>query len=113
MSEKLTGVAAPLLEAAEASLPDPPVGSLPETPTVAVNDPAVVFAVNAGEVATPLASVVAVAWVLPSSKLALATALVPQAPPVAEPSVNVTVAPTTGLPLASSTRTAAAARSGC
>src|ERR1039458_9444371 len=47
--EKLTAVAASLLEAAGFSLPDPPEGSLPETATVAVNDPAVLFAVKSGE----------------------------------------------------------------
>ncbi len=103
--EKLTGVAASLPEGAEFSLPDPPEGSLPETAAVAVNDPAVLFAVNAGELATPLAPVVAVAWVPPPVKLALAAAAVPHALEAPEPSVNVTVVPATGLPSASSTLT--------
>ena len=53
------------------SLPPPPPL---ETAAVAVNEPAAVFAVNAGEVARPLAPVVAVAWVPPPAKLALAAA---------------------------------------
>ena len=105
-SEKLTGVTvgAPALPALSFPLP-PPL----ETEAVAVNDPAAVFAVNAGEVARPLASVVAVAWAPPPAKLALAAALVPQALAAAEPSVNVTVVPATGLPSASRTLTC----SGC
>ena len=74
------------------------MGSLPDAPAVAVNDPAVLFAVNAGEVARPLASVVDVAWVPPPAKLALALAPVPHALEPLAPSVNVTVVPATGLP---------------
>ena len=68
--EKLAGVAASLPEAAGFSLPDPPERSLPETAAVAVNEPAVPFAVRSGELATPDAPVVAVASVPPSVKLA-------------------------------------------
>ena len=105
--EKLTGVAASAPETAEFSLPDPPEGSLSETVAVAVNDPAVLFAAKIGELATPDALVVAVAWVPPPAKFApaLEELLVPHALELLEPSVNVTVVPTTGLPLASSTRT--------
>jgi hypothetical protein len=93
--EKLTGVAASLPEAAEFSLPDPPEGSLPETAAVAVNDPAVLFAVSSGELATPDVSVVAVAWAPPPVKLApaLEELLVPHVLEPPEPSVNVTVVP--------------------
>jgi hypothetical protein len=100
--EKLTGVTvgAPPLPA----LSFPPAPPL-ETAAVAVNDPAVLFAVKSGELATPFAPVVAVAWAPPPAKLALALELVPHvlAPP--EPSVNVTVVPATGLPPASRTVT--------
>ena len=51
----------------------------------------------------------AVAWAEPSSKLAPAASEPRRRPPPGEPRLNVTVAPTTGLPPASSTRTA----SGC
>jgi hypothetical protein len=70
-----------------------------------VNEPAVALAVSAGAVARPLPSVVAVAWVAPPGKLALAAALAPQAPTPADPTANVTLAPPTGLPLASTTLT--------
>ena len=46
------------------------MGSLPETAAVAVNDPAVLFAVRSGELATPVAPVVAVAWAPPPVKVA-------------------------------------------
>ena len=81
------------------------------TVAVAAKVPLVAFARKPGEVATPSALVVSVAWLVPSSKLAPAAAAEPPPAPAlpAEPRLNVTVAPTTGLPLASSTRTA----SGC
>ena len=70
-----------------------------------MNEPAAVFAVNGGEVAMPLAAVVAVAWVPPPAKLALAAAARPHALALPVASVNVTVAPATGLPPASRTLT--------
>ena len=59
-SEKLTGatLGSPALRALSLPPAPPPL----ETEAVAVNDPAAVFAVSAGELARPLASVVAVAW---------------------------------------------------
>jgi hypothetical protein len=60
----------------------------PETVAITVYDPAVVFAVNAGEVATPLELVVAVA-------VFVAPANVPLAPVAG--AANVTAAPLTGL----------------
>ena len=92
-STKLTGVTVGASVLPALSLPPPPPL---ETEAVAVDEPAAVFAVNTGEVARPLASVVAVAWAPPPVKLALATALVPHALALAEPSVNVTVVPATG-----------------
>ncbi len=76
---------------------------------VAVNAPAVPFAVKRGEVAAPEAFVVSVACAPPPSKLAPAAAAVDPAPPAPEPSAKVTLTPSTGLPLASST----VAWSGC
>jgi hypothetical protein len=100
--EKLTGVTVGAAAVPVLSLPLPPPL---ESEAVAVNEPAAGFAVNAGEVARPFASVVAVASVPPPAKLALAAALVPQVPAVAEPSAKVTVAAATGLPPASRTLT--------
>ena len=71
---------------------------LPATVAVAVNVPAVAFASNRGEVATPDALVVSVACALPPTKLAPALpapeppAPAP-APPPPEPSVKVTLSP--------------------
>ncbi len=65
--EKLTGVTVGDPAFGGAFIPAPP---LLETEAVAVNDPAVLFAVNSGELATPYASVVAVAWAPPPVKLA-------------------------------------------
>jgi hypothetical protein len=106
-SEKLTDVAAPPADAPELSLADPPPASLPETAAVAVNNPAVAFAVKSGELATPLAPVVALASVAPPVNVApaLAELLAPHAPGPPEASANATVAPATGLPFASSTLT--------
>ena len=84
-----------------------PAGSLPERAAVAVNDPAVPFAVSSGELATPPAPVVVLAWVPPPVKLAPALEELPVAHALEapEPSVNVTVVPATGLPAESSTLT--------
>jgi hypothetical protein len=81
------------------------------TVAVAVTAPLEASALKPGEVAIPSASVSSVAWVVPSSKLALGAAAEPApAPaPAAGPRPNVTLTPTRGFPLASSTRTA----SGC
>ncbi len=78
---------------------------------MAVNEPAVVFAANVGEVARPFASVVAVAWVPPPAKVALALeeVVVPQGLVPPDPSVKATVVPAIGLPPESSTLTC----SGC
>ena len=78
----------------------------PATVAVAVNVPAVVFASNRGEVATPDASVVSVACVLPPGKLAPALpAPDPDAPapppPPPEPRLKVTLTPSRGAPVAS------------
>ena len=68
---------------------------LPATVAVAVNVPAVAFASNRGEVATPAALVVSVACALPPRKLApaLPAPEAPPAPPPLEPSVKVTLSP--------------------
>ena len=104
--EKRAGVGAPAAPAPP--VPEPPEGSLPETAALAVNDPAVALAVNGGEVAMPLAPVLALACALPPTKLALAPELEaaahpPEPPELPEPSVKVTAAPATGAPRASST----------
>ncbi len=101
-SEKLTGVRVGAAALPGLSFPLPPPL---ETEAVAVNEPAAVFAMIAGEVARPLASVLAVVWVPPPAKLAPATEAVPQVPALAGSSMNVTVAPATGLPLVSRTLT--------
>src|SRR4051794_10487843 len=83
-------------------------GAWPLVAAEAVNRPAVVFAVSAGELAMPAAFVVAVAWVEPVAKLAPAAPAPPEPPvaPLLLPSVKVTVAPCSGLPLPSRTFTA-------
>jgi hypothetical protein len=65
----------------------------PATVAVAVNLPAVAFASNDGEVATPEAFVVSVAWAEPPAKLAPGLALDPAEPdpPAPEPMANVTL----------------------
>ena len=74
---------------------------------VAVKLPAWSLAARRGEVAMPRGPVVAVAWVEPPVKVAPAPPLPAEAPAAeAEPSVNVTVAPATGLPEALRTRDA-------
>jgi hypothetical protein len=74
---------------------------------VAAKGPTVVFALKLGEVAIPSLSLWAVTWLPPPAKVAPAGAVVALELLVgeAEPSVKLTVAPTTGSPLASSTRT--------
>ena len=75
----------------------------PATVAVAVKVPAVVFAANRGEVATPDALVVSVACALPPRKLAPALAAPapdPPAPPP-EPRLKVTLVPSRGIPLES------------
>jgi hypothetical protein len=70
---------------------------------VAVKRPAVSLATNAGEATRPSAPVVAVAWLLPPTKL-------PVGAFSACGSVNVTVTPARGCPRASSTRARSAWR---
>ncbi len=107
--EKLTGATpgAPELLAFSAPPPAPPPPPPPslEIEAVAVNEPVALVAVNVGEAAIPRAPLVAVAWVPPPAKVALAAAPAPQRPALPVPSANVTAAPATGLPLASTTRT--------
>ena len=103
-SAKLTGVAL----AVALPLPDSPAPEELDSAAVAVNGPVALLAVNGGELATPAAPVVSLAWVAPPRKLAPALELLPhtsEPPPPAPPSVNVTVLPATGLPSASSTWT--------
>jgi hypothetical protein len=71
--------------------------ALPLTAAVALKRPAVLLATSAGEAAQPRASVSRVAWLSPPRKLA-------PAPVAAEGSVKVTLAPSTGWPVASTTR---------
>src|SRR5262249_877433 len=74
------------------------VGLLPETVAVALNVPVTLSAVIAGALARPALFVVAVAWVVPSGKLAPALF-------GALPIVNVTETPATGSPPAPRTCT--------
>src|SRR5580693_1907328 len=109
-SEKSTGATTGAWVSSGLSAPPAPAFELPpEIEAVATNEPASVVAVRGGELASPPAPVVAVAWVPPPAKVALAPGLALQRPAMPEPSVNVTVTPTTGLSPASTTRT----RSGC
>src|SRR5580704_10796403 len=111
---KLAGVASSEPPEPEPPEPEPPEPALPEGPppaacatlAPAAYEPAMLFALNSGDVATPLALVVALASAPAPMKLAPAPEAAAHAPaPVLELSVNVTVAPATGLPSASSTFT--------
>src|SRR5947209_10531169 len=73
------------------------LGFAPAAPAVAVNVPAVLLASSGGEVASPLASVSAVAWPVPPTKVAAA-------PLSAAAIEKLTVAPSIGLPAESSSR---------
>ena len=72
-------------------------GCAPAAAAVAMNVPAVLLARSGGEVATPLASVSAVAWPVPPTKVAAA----PLSAAVIE---KLTVIPSIGLPAESSSR---------